>query len=370
MIWRTPLFRVHTPPWSELGPALERVFASGYLAEGEEVASFEQQLKTRCGTENLFTMSSCTNALLIALKLAGVGPGSVVLTTPMTCVATVAPIALLGASIVWLDVDPLTGMVNPDTIRETYKKPDAAVVVDWGGDVAAIPELRAVFDEMYGGLPLIEDAAQAFGTQVDGADYRCFSLQAIKLLTTGDGGFMVTRKADDAERGKRMSWFGIDRANFRLPSGEINWDLDIPEIGIKGNMNNVTAAIGNCQLPYMDRVTALHQSNAFAYTRLLSDMKEVQVPPRPHGSAYWVFTITCDDRDGLEKHLQDQGIQASKMHTRLDRYSGIPVVGDTRLPGLEAFSSRHLCLPCGWLVSEADVQTVVDAVKAFYAGRE
>lgn len=363
--WKIPLFKVHAPPWSELSEALKRVCYSGYWAEGEEVARFEAGLRAALGWPHLFATNSCTSALAVSLRLAGIGPCSTVFVSPMTCIATVAPVVERGANVLWIDVNAGTGLIDPEDARAAAfgcERP-VFIAVDWGGDAAPVQRIRDRVPNAF----IIEDAAQAAGLPWTGADCRCVSFQAIKHLVTADGGCCMTADAAMAERGKSLTWFGIDRKNFRLPNGEINWDLDVPEVGFKANMNNVTAAIGNVQLAHLPNVLDRHACNGALYAKLLSGIEGVSVPERPRGSAFWVFTITCDDRDALMAHLQSEGIQASKMHARLDGYSGIPVARQRPLPGVDRFASRHLCLPCGWWVSPADVCRVVETVKEFYA---
>lgn len=365
MNYRVPLFRVHNPDWNILGPELKRVMSSGYWAEGVEVAEFEKELVPHVGSPHVFATASCTAALTLALKASGVAPGDVVVAPAMTCVATVAPVVALGAKVLWCDVDPYTGLLdierglmNPDV------KPKALIGVDWGGDI--LPTERIGQWCKANGIAFIEDAAQAFGTQTVGADYRCFSFQAIKMLTTGDGGCVVASDAAKADLGKRLSWFGINRSQFRLPNGEINWDLDIPTIGFKANMNNVQAAIGRVQLRYVPALLETARRNVVLYEQLLAGVDEVHIPKRHGQSAHWVFTVTCKDRDGLMRYLHNKGIQASRMHARLDRYTGIAAVDSRRLPGVDYFAEHVLCLPCGWWVTLENVAEIVGTIKSFY----
>lgn len=363
--WRIPLFRVNAPPWDLLAAELRPVVEGGYWAEGDAVAKFEDRLRTFFGTPHLFATNSCTSALAIALKMANAGPRTQVIMPPMTCLATAAPVVACGAKAVWGDVEPDTGLLSPKSVERLVNDVTAAVIaVHWGGDAPNLLELRRICYRRK--IPLIADMAQAFGAARLGATMACYSFQAIKHLTTGDGGCVVCETAEQAALGKSLSWFGIDRKNFRLPSGEIDWDMDVPRVGFKANMNNIAGVIGHLQLSRIGPVLETHRRNGALYETLLADMPDVGVPMRHGQSAHWVFTITQPRRDALIEHLQDAGIQASRMHTRLDRYTGIPTAQKRPLPGTDRFSSRHLCLPCGWWMGEDDVRAVVTAIKDFH----
>ena len=369
MNWRVPLFRVSAAPWSELEPVLKRVAESGYWAEGEEVEAFERELREFTGHPHLFTTNCCTSAIAIALRALDIKPGDIVVLPTMTCVATAAPVVALGAKVLWCDVDPYTGLM--DTVRglinPTGIPPRAVIAVDWGGDVAPISLLAEWCRR--NGAALIEDAAQAIGTKTTGADFRCFSFQAIKQLTTGDGGMVLARTQALADFGKRLSWFGIDRRKFRTPTGEINWDSDIPNVGFKANMNNVAAALGRVHLRHLPGRLEAARANGHFYERAFADVPQIRVPQRHGESAYWVFTMTCEKRNALAARLQAKGIQAGRMHARIDRYSGIPRVDERRLTGTDYFAEHVLCLPCGPWVTPDIANEIANAVRAFYGHR-
>lgn len=369
MNWRVPLFKVSAAPWSELEPALKRVAESGYWAEGEEVKAFEGELRDFTKHPHLFTTNSCTSGLTIALRSLGVKAGDVVILPTMTCVATAVPVVAMGAKVLWCDVDPYTGLIDIERglMNPTGLAPKAMIAVDWGGDLAPIGPLSEWCRR--NGAALIEDAAQAIGTHADGAAFRCFSFQAIKQLTSSDGGMVLTKTGEQADLGKRLSWFGIDRQKFRTPDGEINWDADIPNLGMKANMNNVTAAIGRVNLKHLPAWLSASRANGHFYEKALADIPQVRIPKRYGESAYWVFTMTCENRDKLMARLQAKGIQAGRMHTRIDRYSGIPSVDDRRLTGTDYFASHVLCLPCGHWVTSDMARDVVNEIRAFYGHR-
>lgn len=373
-MWKIPLFKVYMSPSEELMPKLEEILYSGFIAEGEATQELENEFRKYFDTSHVLATSSCTNGLVLALYASGVRPGHSVVTTPQTCVASACPIKTLGADIIWGDVDPLTGMLDPNSVEERIEEDTKAViVVHWGGDVAKVNELREICHAK--NVALIEDAAEALGARATddklvgqtGSDFTCFSFQAIKHLTTGDGGITVCSSEAKRHEAKLLSWFGIDRQGFRLPSGEIDWQMDIPIAGFKAHMNNITATIGLVQLKnVLKYVIPKHVENGNICTEEFSEISEFTIPPRIGTSAYWVYNVLCPQRDELIDHLINKGIQASRMHARIDMYSGLKPRKVHPLPGLDKFSDNHLCLPCGWWVTEDDIQYMYEEIKSFY----
>ena len=370
---RIPLLKVYVP--KNTADKLKPVLASGYIAEGEDVKEFEGKLREYLHNENIITVNSCTSGLQIALRLANVQPGDEVLTTSMTCIATNSPIITLGAKPIWVDVDPKHGMISPEALVNTieaHPEAKAVIYVCWGGDLGPLPQIDAICKKH--NIKLIVDAAQAFGTRYnsgqtflgDGThgDIICLSFQAIKQLTTGDGGAIAFRYKKDLDRAVKLKWFGLDRDGFRTSNGEIDWKADVPEIGFKMHMNNIAGCIGCAQMD--DDITP----RLFRY--LVNDIKLVKlldgVLERSWGgpTAAWVSTFLCDDPPKLLDFLKEKGIHSSQMHVNNDVYSGFHA-DPVDLPGVKEFMAHHICLPCGWWVSDEDIQYMVACIKEFYA---
>lgn len=376
--WRIPLFKVPMAPMSDVLASLCDVLSSGYLAEGETTARFERALSHVFGGAHVAATNSCTSALTLALKDAGVGPGFRVIVPAQTCIATAAPVLHVGADIVWGDLHSHRGLLDPDDVRRklaVYSDIRAVIAVHWGGDVCDIDTLRDICHAR--DVILIEDAAQAFGAATDdgrdigttGSDYVCLSFQAIKHLATGDGGAVLCANARVRDRIKKLSWFGIDRAGFRVPeTGEINWRCDVVNAGYKAHMNNVTAALGLAQLPHALQGLAKFRENGRYMADALRDMRGLIVPDHAHNSSFWVLSVWTRQRDDLMKWLHAKGIQASQMHCRLDHYSCFKTaVGQESLRGADVFASGQLCLPCGPWMAREDCDAVVVAVKEFFS---
>lgn len=363
-----PLFKVHIDKEAALS-RLSEVFDSGFINEGEQVRQLGEQLAPLLGGRHLVLMNSCTSALTVALRVAGVGPGRNVVSSPMTCIASNTPVCNLGGEIRWADVSPDSGMVTPETIARAMDERTVAVLfVDWAGVPPDLESIRTLCRER--GVPMIQDAAHAFMAEYAGrpvaefADMTCFSFQAIKHFTCGDGGALVCHDQTIFDRARKLKWFGYDREKAKDEKG--NWkaqqqDADIldGEVGYKFNMNNVAAAIGLAQLPHMPAVLARHRANAAVYDAAFASSNLIKSMRRPAGSnpAFWVYTALLTGlapaRDELLAVLGAEGIHAGQVHVPNDDYSCFTRWRQT-LPGVRAFSARQVSLPCGWWLGEDD----------------
>lgn len=355
-----PLFKVHTP--DNVGQELQKVFDSGFISEGEQSDKFENEFGKYIENKNTCLVNSCTSALTLSYDLSGVGPGKEVISTPMTCMATNEPIQNLGAKIVWADIDPSTGNIDPESVKKKINKNTAAIVgVHWSGIPFEIDEINHIAKE--NGICVIEDAAHALGSKYKGnlignhSDYVCFSFQAIKHLTTGDGGALVTNRGD-SELIRKLRWFGLDRKY----KGS-KWEQDIHRSGYKFHMNNINATIGLCQLPYMDRIINAHISNGKFYDENIKNKKITILKKQKYiESASWIYSILVEDRDSLKAHLLDNGISSDVVHVRNDKYSVFKEYASDDLSGCDEFCSKLLNIPVGWWVSEKQRDFIVSTI--------
>ncbi|HEX7994423.1 MAG TPA: DegT/DnrJ/EryC1/StrS family aminotransferase [Streptosporangiaceae bacterium] len=358
------------PPPEDLMPELERTLYSGYVGQGPRVDEFEAELAAYLGNPHVLTTNSGTSALQLALRLAGVRGGSVV-TTPMTCAATVLPVLAEGARVIWADIDPRTGNMDPvDAARRLAGDTRAILAVHWGGqpcDMDALMDLGQVT-----GVPVIIDAAHALGSSWDGemtggpyADFTCFSLQAIKHITTGDGGVLTMRSADDYRRGKILRWYGIDR---EAESGDARVDVDIAEPGYKFHMNDVTATIGLAQLKYLPGIVRAHRDNAAFYDEVLPATAGRTAVPALAQGAWWLYTLLWRDeaqRAAFQATMRAGGIGVSRVHARLDHLTVFKGAANGTLPGVDEFYGRECAIPVHWGLSGLDRGRVAAEVGAF-----
>lgn len=377
-----PLFKAHVPIDAAL-QHIKQAFESGYINEGVQVTQLTSALMSRLRADNIVLTNSCTSALTMALLLAGVKAGDEVITTPMTCVATNMPIIGAGAKPVWADVDPIDGMLTADTVAsQITERTKAVIVVAWAGIPPELGPLVELCRQRC--IKLIIDAAHAFGASYKGnpihsyADYTCYSFQAIKHFTTGDGGALVCRSSDDHERSKAMKWFGLDRDRAKDSKGDWKgqqWDVDIFAPGFKFNMNNMSAALGLSQLPHIDDIINTHRVNSARYDSI--DMgtmprNERQLSIDGSDGSDWVHTVIVPagsrlQRDELLAALNHEGIMAGLVHVPNNGYTVFRDY-DCELPGVKQFSERQLSLPCGWWLSQDDIDHIAGRVKELLHG--
>jgi len=377
-----PMFKVHMDVEGALAQ-LRTVLESGFVNEGVQVTAFQKAVAEFLGVEGLVLTNSCTSALTLALRLCGVGPGSEVISTPMTCVATNTPIDNLGGTVVWADIDPETASIDASEVERKLTPATRAIMcVAWAGTPCDLDALDALARRR--GVSLIQDAAHAFGATWRGrplsdfADFTCYSFQAIKHLSCGDGGALVCRDTEAFVLGRKLKWFGYDRDAHKDQHGEWKgqrWDADIEpgEIGYKYNMNNIAAAIGLAQMPHLQRILGQHRRNAAVYHEAFRGSAIIRPLRVPEGavSSYWVYSaLVVDenvDRDRLLEALNADGIAAGLVHLPNDLYSAFGKYG-AELPGVRRFADRQISLPCGWWLSEEDCVEIAARVHALARG--
>jgi dTDP-4-amino-4,6-dideoxygalactose transaminase len=360
-----------------------KVLRSGYIGEGPKVKEFEQEIQKlltptndlRCA--NVVATNSATSAEHLALhmiktdKTLRIGQNEV-LATPLTCTATNWPILANGLCIKWVDVDPHTlNMDLDDLARKITIHTKAIMVVHWGGypiDMERLENIRNEAHDRLGVYPtIIQDCAHALGSKLHGqpitawGDFATYSFQAIKHLTCGDGGALVTPHKHDYTRAKLLRWYGIDREGDRT---DFRCEVDISEWGFKFHMNDISASIGLANLSLLGDTIAKHQDNAAFYNRELSYEAEVMLLDNEEGfdSAYWIYTIRVPRRADFMKMMKDKGIEASAVHARNDTHTCVKQY-KALLPTLDVVSKDMVCIPVGWWVTEEDRQYIVDCMK-------
>ena len=344
------------------------VLRSGWIGEGPVVAQFEDAFRTRTGAAHAVAVNSGTSALHLAITLAGVGPGDEVITTAQTMMATSHAILMQHARPVFADVKYFTGNVDPvDIGHRITPRTKCFLVVHWAGYPCDMDEIHAVAAAH--GLPVIEDAAHAVGAVYKGrsigslSDYTCFSFQAIKHITTGDGGMLAIRSADKWDEARRRRWFGIDRTN-RKPSvlGEPEWNVTEP--GYKYHMNDIAASLGIEHLEELPRILERRAAIAARYRQALARVPGVTLfeSAADRTSAHWLFSIHVERRTDFARMMQSKGMAASVVHLRIDTND---VFGGLRqdLPVLARFTESHISVPVHEFLTDDDVDRVIRAVQ-------
>ena len=355
-----PQFRVFMAP--DITTELDEVFQSGYIGQGPKVEKFEDILKSKLFANHLITVNSGTSALWLALHLIGIGPGDKVISTPMTCSATNEVIHLLGAEIIWADVDEWGNINTIDVASKMNNDIKAIMAVDWGGIPCDYQSLK----EIAGDVPIVEDAAHAFLSLYRrrslfnaGADYICYSFQAIKHLTTGDGGALIT-PSEQYERAKLLRWYGLDRTK----NDAMRCRQDITEAGFKFHMNDINATIGLENIKYTSDLIEKTRDNATYYDRKLSPLGISLIEREYSFSSYWLYTIHIKQPLEFESYMKKHGVMVSQTHNRNDEFT-IFEKYKTRLPNLDNWFSTMCCIPVGWWVTETDRKYIAGLVESW-----
>ena len=339
---------------------------SRWIGQGPKVDLFEERFRAKFRQPGpCVSTGSGTGALHLAYVLAGIQPGDEVLVPLFTCTATNLPLLYIGAKPVFVDVDPLTLNISvPDLRRKVSEKTKAIVCVHYGGLPCDMADIRALADEY--SIPVVEDAAHALGARYDGkpigaiSEFTMYSFQAIKHLTTGDGGLLTFLDAGLAPAARRLRWFGIDRSDKQKGV----WENDIHEIGYKYQMTDIGAAIGLAGLEEIDETLRYRKSLYQCYVSNLKQVSHVKIvndfdPRKEH--AAWLFTILAERRIECQMKLRSRRIESGQTHYRNDRYA---VFGcDEEFPAMDSIDDKYLILPLHTRMTLDDVGRICDVLK-------
>jgi len=366
-----PLFKVAISD-NVFNPLLKTI-SSGWIGEGPKVVELENMLKAKFNNPHCLALNSGTSGLRLALELikrqTRAAGRHVVITTSMTCFATNSPVLTSGLDIRWADIQKDSLNIDPNSIKEKIDENVLAIiVVHWGGYSCDMEEIFKISKEY--NVPIIEDGAHTFGSMYknsmigscDYSDFCMISLQAIKFLTTGDGGLLFTKSTRDYEQGKLLRWFGIDRFSNRK---DLRCEEDIPIAGFKMQMNDIAATIGINNFDLAEKNVELNRKNAFYYNTELNGVpgvKLVQLDMENRKSSYWVYTLLVDDVVGFARKMGEKGIMVSKVHARNDTHSCVSKYR-TELPVLDKIERKRICIPCGWWVTKEDREYIVNVIR-------
>ena len=358
------LFHPHLP--KNVKQHVCEVLDTRWLGQGPKVLEFEKQFTRRFGKDRTsVAVGSGTDALHLVYILCDLKPGDEVIAPLFTCTATNIPLLYRGVTIRFADVQAHTLNIDPKSVEALITPRTKAIVcVHYGGLPCDMDELQAIASKH--AIPLIEDAAHALGATYKGrivgemSDFTTFSFQAIKHITTGDGGMLILKNQQLRAKAERIRWFGIDRSSKQKG----NWENDITEIGYKYQMTDIAAAMGLEGLTEIDEIL-IHRRRLFArYCELLKKTPGVSIigdeyTDREH--AAWLFTILVDNRTGLMKKLRENKIESGQVHYRNDRYS---IFGGRKeiYPNMDALENRYLVLPLHTKMGIEQVDTICNVI--------
>lgn len=341
---------------------------SRWIGQGPKVDKFEKYFSKKFCNDNVcISTGSGTDALHLSYILADLKPGDEVVTPVFTCTATNIPLLYMGVKPVFADIQKGTLNIDPNHVNELVnEKTKAIVCVHYGGLPCDMDELHAIAKKW--NIPVIEDGAHAVGAKYKGknigeiSEFTMFSFQAIKHITTGDGGMVSIMNTDLKAKAERIRWFGIDRTAKQ----QGHWENDITEIGYKYQMTDISAAMGLAALEEIDQVMKLRKHLFSLYEQKLSNIPGLHFiggnfTDREH--AAWLCTIVVENRFELQRKLRENRIESNQVHYRNDRYS---IFGSRRnnLPNMDEIEDKYLVIPLHTKMNKEDVIKICKIIKS------
>jgi len=369
-----PLFSTHVPKLA--GEEVKKLIESGWLNRGKKVELFEQLFMRTFGCDYALSLNSCTSTLRLAYDIAKstaledkrINPE--VITTPYTMVATNTALLECRIRPIFVDIEYETININPDDIESNITDDTIAIVgVDYAGlscDWNKINRIAKKYD-----LIVIQDAAQALGAKYCGSDISkwtdmtCYSFQAIKHITTGDGGMFVTVNPSIAELAKRKIWFGIDR-NARTQTELGTIFPDIMTLGFKYAMNDVAATMGIEGLKDLKWILKCRAEIAKQYREELMGVKDllpIQYDGDKMESANWLFPIHVKRRSKFAKKMRSMGIEVAVHNWRNDLYGVFYNSKTSELKNVQKVNDDLIHIPLHAELTQEQVDYIIKAIK-------
>lgn len=363
------LRREHAAIRAEIDQAIERVLRRGWFILGEEVEAFEAEWAIYCGVAHAVGVGNGTDALYLALRAAGIGPGDEVVVPALTAAFTALAVSLTGATPVFADVDPKTCSLAPDALEATITPYTAAVIpVHLYGCPADMASITAVARRHQ--LLVLEDAAQAHGARYHGArvgslgNVAAFSFYPSKNLGAyGDAGAIVTNDAALAEKA-RMLRHGGQRRTYQHEL-----------LGINSRLDEIQAAILRAKLPHLDTWNEQRRKWAAHYQAGLWDIKDLALPRAPERveHVYHLYTVRTPLRDALRDYLAGAGVGTGIHYPQCvhmqPAYASLGYQPGS-CPQAEKISSETLSLPMFPQLALLEIEQVIRLIRFFFAMRE
>jgi len=344
--------------------AVVDVLKSSHLTQGEQVEAFEQSLCDYTGAIYAVTFNSATSALMGAYSVAGLKEGDEVITTPISFVATANMIIALKAKPVFCDVKT-DGNIDESLLEKLITPRTKAIVpVDYAGKAVALKAIRQIAHKHK--LLVIEDACHALGSEIEGekigsiADMTIFSFHAIKPITTGEGGAVLTNNKEFAEKLRRYRSHGIVKKKY--------WEMDMVELGFNFRMTDIAAALGLSQIKRLDSFIQQREAIANYYDKRFQDhllFKTISIAPNEKSSRHLypiiLHSSLKDNKEAIFNDLHKKGIGAQVHYKPIHTNSFyIQKYGEQSFKVAEDFYECELSLPCHQRMNLKEMTYVAD----------
>ena len=348
--------------------SVKKVLSGRWIGQGPLVDKFEQKFKSMFG-KNKYCLAtgSGTDSLHLSYILAGLKKGDEVIAPLFTCTATNIPFLYMGVKIKFADIDPYTMNISVDHVKKLItKKTKAIICMHYGGLPCDLDDLQKVANQYK--IPLIEDAAHALGATFKNkpigsiSDFTMFSFQAIKHITTADGGMLCIKDKKLIDKAKRIRWFGIDREKKQ----KATWENDIFEIGYKYQMTDLGASVGLEGLKDFKKILK-HRKDIFnIYLDKLGNNKNilcVNKEDKKRTHAAWLFTLISRKKDLIQKKLREKKIESNQVHFRNDKYSIFKnMTKGKKFPNMDYAENKYLALPVHHKISKQKAKYIANFI--------
>jgi perosamine synthetase len=362
------------------------VLKGDILTHGPQNKAFEAEFGHFAGEgkEEVYcvAVSSCMAALHLAYWQMGIGKGDEVIVAAQTHVATAHAPEVVGARPVFIDCEPGTGNIDPEKIeRLITRKTKAIGLVHFLGIPCKMDAIVKIAEDH--GLKIIEDCALAIGSQFKGkhvglfGDVGCFSFYPVKHITTGDGGMLITRHKDLAERFLKARGFGVDRT---FGERTIPGMYDVPTLGINYRMSDINASIGRVQLSRVHEILRIRKENFLILKTALSGIKDISILDSPNKNfvnSHYCLTIVLNGvlskkRNAMVNYLNENGVGTSVYYPqpvpRMTYYKNKYGYNSENFPNAERISDQTIALPVGPHLNGEDMKYIAEYVK--YGSKE
>jgi perosamine synthetase len=373
MTWKIPLFKIY---WNngDIESVAEAIKKGMHWAVGPNIEKFEEKIAEYIGSKYAVVFNSGTSALHAVLVSHGVKRGDEVIVPSFTFIATANAPLFVGAKPVFADIKERTFGLDPENVKEKITRKTRAIIpIHYGGCPCLIRELKEIAEDHH--IILVEDAAESFGARVYDKKVGTFGDSAMlsfcqnKIITTGDGGAIVTDSKEVYEKLKLIRSHGRLETQDYFSSTEY---MDYIILGYNFRMSNITAALGISQLKKVDKIIDMRRENAKYMTEGLRNVKEVATPSAPkdyyHVYQMYAIRVPSNIRDDLMKYLADKGIMTkvyfSPVH--LTHYYKNELKYECKLPVTEEMSNQILSLPMYPTLTREEIGYVIDQVKNFF----
>ena len=352
-----PLFKPYMP--DNITNGINEILYSGKLTFGQWGNELEKELQTYLSAENLLVVNNYSSTLNVALSALGINAGGEVIASPVCCLQSSQPLIAKGIKVVWADVDPHTGTLSPDSVREKITSRTKAIIHNQHlGYVGYIDEINSIAHSA--GILTIDDCTDGMGGVYKGrkigncgSDATVISFQAVRLPNAIEGGAILLKNEEHFKKAKLARDLGIDRTFFRDDRGEISPQCDISTIGYAALMNEVNAYIALKQMPELDLLLDKQRNIAKRWKEKIKEENLNCIPLFEIENTlpnYWVFGLLSDKKNEMIDYFRNNGSYASSIHLNNNNYSIFGKQGE--LKGVNEFCNNFLAVPCGWWLTD------------------